>query len=96
MNYHRPAATDVRLQDHSRARAATCWIINGVKHRVANAPIAQLFAVEVAIEAPWRQARCWCRAMRPALRVREPDSGRRWYHGACGEVDVRGLPRAGR
>ena len=66
-------------------REGADWVINGVKHAVANAPIAKLFAVEVAIEADGAET-LLVPGDSPGLRVREPEQSRRWYLGACGEV----------
>ena len=84
VNYHRPAATDVTLKTKA-VRGGSDWIINGVKHCVANAPIAKLLAVEAEIEGHGAGTLLVPRDA-PGLTVREPDGGRRWYHGACGEV----------
>ena len=83
-NYHRPAATDVTFKTKA-VRGGDGWIINGVKHCVANAPIAQLFAVEAEVEGHGAGTLLVARDA-PGLTVREPNGGRRWYHGACGEV----------
>jgi alkylation response protein AidB-like acyl-CoA dehydrogenase len=84
VNYHRPTATDVTFKTKAM-RGGDGWIINGVKHCVANAPIAQLFAVEAEIEGHGAGTLLVPRDA-PGLTVREPNGGRRWYHGACGEV----------
>jgi alkylation response protein AidB-like acyl-CoA dehydrogenase len=84
VNYHRAAATDIACKTRA-ARGGDGWIINGVKHGVANAPIAQLFAVEADIEGHGAGMLLVPRDA-PGLTVREPNGGRRWYHGACGEV----------
>src|SRR5712692_2872588 len=84
VSYHRPVAIDSRLKT-TAGRSGDGWVINGIKDCVANAPIAKLFAVEVAIEGHGAGTLLVPRAA-PGVSVREPDEGRRWYHGACGEV----------
>ena len=84
VNYHRPAAIDPSRKT-TAVRNGDDWVINGAKHSVANAPIAKLLAVEVAIDGGGTGT-----LLVPhdagGLTVREPQHGRRWYHGACGEV----------
>src|SRR5712691_10819256 len=47
IRYHRADSADARLRT-TAVRSGDAWIINGIKHRVVNAPLAKLFAVEVA------------------------------------------------
>jgi len=84
VNYHRPAAIGVNLET-TAARNGDDWVVNGVKRCVANAPIAKLFAVEAGIEGGG-SGTVLIPHDAPGLTVREHDEGRRWYHGACGEV----------
>jgi alkylation response protein AidB-like acyl-CoA dehydrogenase len=91
IGYHHPRAADVTL--HTTAvPSGDSWIINGTKHRVMNAPLAKLFAVEVAtatagdgkgastILVP-REA--------PGLSVEPEDSSTLRQHGACGRLMLR-------
>src|SRR5712691_1030816 len=84
VNYHRPVATDVTFKTKA-VRGGDGWVINGVKHCVANAPIAKLFAVEAEVEGHGAGTLLVPHDA-PGLAVHEPHGGRRWYHGACGEV----------
>lgn len=64
------------------------WIINGVKDRVVNAPIAKLFAVEVATEKGI--STILVPAGTPGLTVTaQPEP--RWHHGACGRIALEGV-----
>ena len=49
MNYHRPAAVQGLPKTTAEKAANGEWIVNGVKHCVANVPIARLYAVLVNI-----------------------------------------------
>ena len=86
IHYHRPGAIEASRKT-AAARAGDGWIVNGVKRCVANAPIARLFAVEADIEGHG-PGTLLVPGDTPGLTVREPDSGPRWYHGACGEVTL--------
>ena len=86
IHYHRPGANEPSRKT-AAARSGDGWIVNGVKRCVANAPIARLFAVEADIEGHGPGTLLVPRDT-PGLTVREPDSGPRWYHGACGEVTL--------
>ena len=50
INYHRPETGEAGVKT-TAVRAGDIWVINGVKDRVANAPVAKLFAVEVSSDA---------------------------------------------
>ena len=47
IRYHRPEMSEAGVKT-TAVRAGDVWVINGVKDRVANAPLAKLFAVEVS------------------------------------------------
>jgi alkylation response protein AidB-like acyl-CoA dehydrogenase len=83
VNYHRPVARDGAAQTTAERNKGD-WVINGVKARVANAPIAKLFAVTVTTEAP--DGVILVPHDAPGLTVRTPDEAARGFHGACGEV----------
>jgi alkylation response protein AidB-like acyl-CoA dehydrogenase len=83
IDYHRPetgeAGSTVTAQ-----RADNGWVVDGRKERVANAPLAKLFAVEVC-GAGGTSALLVARDT-PGLRVTEGDRDLRRQHGACGDV----------
>ncbi len=66
-------------------RSGDVWIINGFKDCVANAPIAGLFAVQVASGTSGTTTLLVPRDA-PGLRVTAGDPTARWCHGACGEA----------
>jgi len=81
VNYHRASAIEPGIGTVAERRGAE-WFIHGKKHCVANAPLARLFAVQVATSNGISTA------LVPrdtgGLSVR-PQEGR-WFHGTCGEV----------
>jgi alkylation response protein AidB-like acyl-CoA dehydrogenase len=85
INYHRPRAPDATIKTIAH-RVDNGWVINGHKHRVANAPLAKLFMVEVSTGTG---GACTLLVPRdaPGLRITAHDGGTRWQHGACGEVE---------
>ena len=83
-NYHRPRTSGAKLATNAVASPDGGWVVNGAKVRVANAPVAKLFAVEAETETgpvlllvPHHAS---------GLSVREIDRDGGWYHGACGDV----------
>ena len=66
-----------------RSKSGSDFIVNGVKHGVANAPIAGLFAVLVDIpgKGAGGAAGAGGHAGRERARARQA-----WHHGACGDV----------
>jgi alkylation response protein AidB-like acyl-CoA dehydrogenase len=84
IDYHRPETGDVG-SGVTALRADDGWVINGRKQRVANAPLARLFAVEVSTAAGGTSALLVAHDT-PGLRVTERDRGLRRQHGACGDV----------
>jgi alkylation response protein AidB-like acyl-CoA dehydrogenase len=84
IHYHRPERGEAGVKT-TAVRAGDAWIINGVKDRVANAPLAKLFAVEVSSGANGASLLLVPRAT-PGLSVRESDRGGHFHHGACGEL----------
>jgi alkylation response protein AidB-like acyl-CoA dehydrogenase len=86
INYHRPHGAPPFQT--TAVRAGNDWVINGGKHRVANAPVAKLFAVQVSTDAGGTSTLLMpCDA--PGLTVTESDSARRWQHGATGEIALK-------
>jgi len=83
VNYHRPAANEPALQSVAVKASNGDWIVNGVKDCVANAPIAALFAVLVAVPGRGESA-LLVPANTPGVTVKDHEKA--WQHGACGEV----------
>lgn len=83
INYHRPQTGDTGFKT-SAERAGDGWIINGVKDRVANAPLAGLFAVQVATGAG--VSTLLVPRATAGLSVTEMEASKRWHHGAYGTV----------
>ena len=86
INYHRAEASDSSCKT-TALRADDGWVINGRKERVANAPIARLFAVEVNT-GTGGAGTLLVPSDTPGLRVTESSQGMRWQHGACGDVEL--------
>ena len=80
------AALDERQQVAPTAvRTGDTWIINGVKDRVANGPVAKLFAVEVSSDANGASLLLVPHDA-PGLSMRESDRSGHSRHGVCGEL----------
>jgi alkylation response protein AidB-like acyl-CoA dehydrogenase len=86
INYHRPQTSDAGFKTTAE-RSGDAWIANGVKDRVANAPLAGLFAVQVATGAG--VSTLLVPRGTPGLVVAEIAAGERWHHGAYGTVTFR-------
>src|SRR5262245_1516864 len=86
INYHRAEAGD-RSCSTTALRADDGWVINGRKERVANAPIARLFVIEVST-GTGGAGTLLVPSDTPGLRVTESGDGVRWQHGACGDVEL--------
>jgi alkylation response protein AidB-like acyl-CoA dehydrogenase len=84
IDYHRPRTSGVALKT-TAARSGDAWVINGTKDRVANAPIAKLFAVQVSTGTKGVTTLLVARDA-PGLRVTDSDPHACWCHGASGEV----------
>jgi butyryl-CoA dehydrogenase len=84
IRYHRPETSEAGIKT-SAVRAGDAWIINGVKDRVANAPLAKLFAVEVNSDANDATTILVAREA-PGLSVSESDRSEHFHHGACGRL----------
>jgi butyryl-CoA dehydrogenase len=87
INYHRAEASD-RSCKTTALRADDGWVINGRKERVANAPIARLFAVEVNTGTGGGAGTLLVPSDTPGLRMTESGHGVRWQHGACGDIEL--------
>jgi alkylation response protein AidB-like acyl-CoA dehydrogenase len=81
VNYHRPQAGEVTFKTTAE-RSGDGWVINGVKDRVANAPIAGLFAVQVATSIG--VSTLLVPRGTHGLVVAEIAANERWHHGAYG------------
>ncbi len=86
IDYHRPATGDGSCKT-TALRADDGWVINGRKERVANAPVARLFVVEVNT-GTGGAGTLLVPSDTLGLRVTESGHGVRWQHGACGDVEL--------
>jgi alkylation response protein AidB-like acyl-CoA dehydrogenase len=84
INYHRPVTNEAGPKT-TATRAGDGFIIDGRKDRVANAPLAKLFAVEVRIGAH-EIATLLVPRETNGLCIKNSEEGLRWYHGARGEL----------
>ncbi len=84
VNYHRPATFAAALKTVAVKSTGGEWIVNGAKDCVANAPVAALFAVLVAIPGHSGASVLLVPADAPGIAVRAHDQA--WQHGACGDV----------
>ena len=75
-------------------RTGDAWIINGVKDRVANAPLAKLFAVEVSSDANGASTLLVPRDT-PGLSVRGERPQRALAPRRLRRAGIQGLPGAG-
>jgi alkylation response protein AidB-like acyl-CoA dehydrogenase len=90
INYHRGVAPGRRVRTKA-VRSGDGWLVNGVKDRVANAPLAKLIAVEANTGEGVRVL--LIPAGSKGLTVNEAAEPR-WYHGSCGEVVLQDCPVA--
>ena len=84
INYHRPVSDAATLETTAANAPNGGWVVNGTKHRIANAPIAKLFVVEAATGSG--TGLLLVPHDTPGLSVTEIDRDGGWYHGSCGEV----------
>ena len=84
IRYHRPEMSEAGVKT-TAVRAGDVWVINGVKDRVANAPLAKLFAVEVSNGASGVST-LLVPSDAPGLSVSESDRSSHFHHGACGTL----------
>lgn len=90
VNYHRAIESGAAIATTAARTPDGDWLVNGVKDRVANAPLAQLFAVEVKIGAAGPDAGGAVLLVpreAPGLDLRE--SARADAHGVQGELVFR-------
>jgi alkylation response protein AidB-like acyl-CoA dehydrogenase len=83
IHYHRPERSQAPIATKA-ARSGDSFIVNGRKERVANAPLAKLFAVEVETDSG--AGTLLISRDAPGLAVTDSNRPGRWYHGASGEV----------
>ena len=84
IDYHRATADRFGIATTATRDAGGDWVVNGTKTRIANAPVAKLFAVLVqAGDAP---AIFLVPADTAGLAVTETPRDGGWYHGALGDV----------
>lgn len=62
-------------------------MINGAKALIVNAPLARLFVVDANIDG--RVRALLVPADAPGLTIRGPAQSRGWYHGVCGDIDLK-------
>jgi alkylation response protein AidB-like acyl-CoA dehydrogenase len=84
ISYHRPETSDAAAKT-TAVRTGDAWVINGVKDRIANAPLAKLFAVEVRSGADGATTILVPRDA-PGLSVNESDRNGHFHHGVCGRL----------
>jgi acyl-CoA dehydrogenase len=84
INYHRPERSTAAPQT-TATRSADGFVINGRRVRVANAPLAKLFAVEIVDGTNGTTALLVPRDA-PGLSVRDEEAPGRPYHGSRGEI----------
>ena len=84
IDYHRPHTSAPHFKT-TAVRAGDAWVINGVKDRVVNAPLAKLFAVQASTATGGASTLLVPRET-AGLSVTQREPSMRWHHGACGEV----------
>src|SRR6185295_12089421 len=84
INYHRSERSTAAPQT-TATRSADGFVINGRKVRIANAPLAKLFAVEIVDDTNGTTTFLVPRDT-PGLSVKDEDAPGRPYHGARGDV----------
>jgi butyryl-CoA dehydrogenase len=87
IHYHRADGPDASFKTRA-VRSADSWIVNGRKHRVVNAPLAKLFAIDVAT-APQGASTILVPRETPGVCVEVNDASMHWQHGACGRIELR-------
>ena len=87
VNYHRPAATEKSIKTTATKASDGSLVLNGMKDCVANAPVAQLFAVEVKVAGQPGTRFVLVPVDAPGLTVRAHE--RPWTHGPCGDLELK-------
>lgn len=83
VNYHVEAPTDAAVAT-TATKDGDGWVVNGTKVRIANAPIAKLFAVVVNTGSGTGVLLVSADAAGVTVSEIARDGG--WYHGTCGDV----------
>lgn len=88
VNYHRPAMSDEAIKTTAVRASNGDWVINGVKHCVANASVAKLIAVRADTKRAGTNGSGLVLVPRDTLglSVRAQEDAGAWFHGACGEI----------
>jgi alkylation response protein AidB-like acyl-CoA dehydrogenase len=93
INYHRPDAGEADVKTKAVRTGKGDWVLTGEKLCVANAPLAQLFAVTARLEPHGSGDDAVGTLLvprdTPGLTVTPHDGPDRWFHGACGEVSLK-------
>jgi alkylation response protein AidB-like acyl-CoA dehydrogenase len=87
VNYHRPVAIEKDVNTTAAKGSDGSWVLNGAKNCVANAPIAQLCAVEVKVSGQSGTRYVLVPADAPGLTVHADE--RPWTHGTCGNLELK-------
>ena len=83
INYYREAQTDAAVSTTAK-KDGDSWVVNGAKVRIANAPIAKLFAV--VVDTGSGPGVLLVPADAAGITVTEIARDGGWYHGAYGDV----------
>lgn len=84
VDYHRDAGNRVVVATTAKKNDKGDWLVNGDKVRIANAPLAKLFAVLVDVDGG--QDILLVAADSAGVTVTEVDRDGGWYVGSCGDV----------
>jgi len=87
IDYHRDSGNRVEVATTARRNDKGEWVVTGEKTRVANAPLAKLFAVLVATDAG--NGILLVPADSSGLTVTEVPRDGGWYLGSCGDVSFK-------
>ena len=83
-DYHRQAGNRIDVNTTARRDGNGAWVVDGVKARIANAPLAKLLAV--LVEAEGDIGILLVPTDTPGVVVTETERDGGWYVGACGDV----------
>jgi alkylation response protein AidB-like acyl-CoA dehydrogenase len=89
VNYHRPVRPEEAVKATAVRASNGDWVLSGVKHCVANAPIAKLIAIRANTKSGAADAGSSILLVprdTPGLSVRAEEDANAWFHGTCGEV----------